>query len=64
MTDFEVTLLTLSKEASDLQKKQIELRSEIALFDNKLQGFLKENGLPENFTLPELALLAIRKSRS
>lgn len=64
MTDFETTLTKIAKESAEIQKKELALKQEQQLFMEKLYGFLKENGLPENFTLPELAMLAIRKSKS
>lgn len=64
MTEFETQLAKLEEEATGIQKSEGELRIKVQIFTQKLMGFLKENGLPEDFTLPQLALLAIRKSRA
>lgn len=63
MNEFEVQLMKLSEEADDIQKQELELRQKGQIFNDKLMGFLKEHGLPQNFTLPHLALLSIRKAR-
>lgn len=63
MTDFEITLAKLADESAEIQKKEMTLKQEQQLFMQKLYGFLKEHGLSENFTLPELAMLAVRKSK-
>jgi hypothetical protein len=63
MNDFETTLLKLAEEAGSLQKQELTLRTETQLFNQKFMGFLKQNGLPEDFTLPQLALLSVKKSR-
>ena len=63
MNDFESTLAKLAEESAEIQKKEMTLKTEQQLFMEKLYGFLKEHGLSENFTLPELAMLAVRKSK-
>jgi hypothetical protein len=63
MNEFELTLMKLNTESEETQVAELELRQRAQLFNQKLMGFLKENGLPENFTLPQLALLAARKCR-
>lgn len=63
MNEFETTLMKLSEEAGEIQKTELELRGRAQLFNQKLMGFLKEQGLPEDFTVPQLALLSIRRSR-
>jgi len=63
MNPFETQLMELAKEAEGIKKQEAEVQTKGRLFNEKLIGFLKENGLPENFTMPELALLAIRQSR-
>lgn len=63
MNAFEIQLMKLTEESQELQKGEMELRSKAQLFNQKLMGFLKEHGLPDDFTLPQLALLSIRKSR-
>lgn len=62
--DFEMTLVKFCEEAEVLQKKELALKGEQQLFMQKWVGFMKESGLPEDFTMPEMALLAIKKSRS
>lgn len=64
MNDFELTVMKLSEEATEIQKTEIELRTKAQMFNQKLMGFFKEQGLPDDFTLPQLVLLAIRKSRA
>jgi len=64
MTDFEQTLRKLNDEAFLIQQEEITLQAKAKLFQQKLSGFLKESGLPDNFTVPELALLAVKKSRA
>lgn len=63
MNEFETQLIKLHTEAEELQKLEIELQMKVKIFAEKQVGFLKEYGLPENWTLPQLALLAIRKAR-
>lgn len=62
-SEFESQLKKLCDESDDLQKTEMELKTKTQLFHEKLGGFLKEQGLPDNFTIPQLALFAIRKSR-
>lgn len=62
--EFEQQLKKLGEEGDEIQKEELSLRQKQGLFMDKLHGFLKEQGLPENFTLPQLALFAIRKSRA
>ena len=50
-------------EAEVIKKKEATLRMEQKMFGEKLHGFLKENGLPDDFSLPELCMLAVRKCR-
>ncbi len=64
MNDFEASLSRFVEESAALQKRELALQQEGQLFMQKWMGFMKENGLPENFTLPELAALAVKKSRS
>lgn len=63
MNNFETTLVKFVEESESLQKRELALNQENRLFGEKLAGFLKEHGLPENFTVPQLAILAVRKSR-
>lgn len=64
MNEFETALFELNKEAEEIAKSEAELQMRGKLFSEKLFGFLKESGLPPNYTLPQLALLAIRKARA
>jgi hypothetical protein len=64
MNDFEVALRNLNVESEKIKKMEVELRMAQQLFNEKFFGFLKENGMPENFSLSELAMFAIRKAKS
>lgn len=64
MTDFETQLTQFEKEAAEIQKKENQLRAESQVFHDKFQGFLKENGLTDTFTLPALAMLVARKVKA
>lgn len=63
MNEFFEAVLKFEAEAEELQKAEILHQQKARLFTEKLMGFLKQYGLPENFTLPQLMLLAVRKSR-
>lgn len=63
MTEFHKQLLKFAEESNGIQKRTVQLQADAETYNQKFAGFLKENGLPENFTLPEIALLAIRKSQ-
>ncbi len=60
---FETQLMQLDADATKLQEAEQRLQHQAVAFREKLNAFLKENGLPSDFTLPQLALLAIRQSR-
>jgi hypothetical protein len=64
MSEFEMQLNHFNDEAAHIQKAEIELKSKAQFFNQKLMAFMKEHGLSDDFTLPGLALLAIRKSRT
>ena len=61
---FQQTLEQFDKEMQELKKLGAELQARSKIVNEKLGGFFKENGLPENFTMTELALLALRKGKS
>ena len=61
--EFEKTLSKLCEESEQIQKMEMELKARAQLFTEKMAGFLKEQGLPDNFTIPQLAMFAIRKAR-
>lgn len=63
MSDFETALQGFLAESLDIQKLERELETKQSMFSEKLFGFLRQNGLPEKFTLPELMQLAIRKTQ-
>lgn len=63
MNDFEQTISKFVAEGEELQKKEMALRAETDLYSQKWVGFMKASGLPENFTIAHVALLAIKKSR-
>lgn len=63
MNDFERALSSLVGEATEIQERESKLKVDQQIFMNKWSGFMKEAGLPENFTLPQLAMLSVRKAR-
>ncbi len=63
MNEFEKTLIKFREEADEIQKVELDFQMRAKFFNEKWHAFLKENGLPENFTMPGMVLLAIRKTR-
>lgn len=63
MNSFEEQLLKLTEEAETIHKEELVVQSKAKLFNEKMMGFFKEHGLPENWTFPQLAAFAIRKAR-
>jgi len=64
MNKFEEAIEKLVEESRDIQKRELMLREEAKMFNEKFMGFLRENGLPENFTLPLALNIAIKKAKS
>jgi hypothetical protein len=63
MTEFHKQMLKFVEESQDIQKRTAQLQADTGIFNEKLGSFLKESGLPENFSIPEICLLAIRKAQ-
>lgn len=63
MNAFETTLNQLLEEAEVIRKQEATINLAKGMFHDKMMGFLKEAGLPKDFTLPELMSLSVRKSR-
>lgn len=63
MTEFYKALLQYEERFKDMQKKEQALQLEAHTLQSAFQGWLKESGLPEQFTMAEVMTLAVRKSR-
>ncbi len=61
--EFETQLRQFAVESEALQIRERDLKNDSEFFLQKFQGFMKENGLTQEWTLPQLALLAVKKSK-
>ena len=50
-------------EEFSIMKRELSARKKAHSFNVRLMGYLRECGLPENYTMPELCILAIKKAR-
>ena len=62
MNQFKKQLDEFLKDSLAIQKMEMEVQTKSKLFMEKFMGFLKQNGLPENFTLAEMCALAVKKA--
>lgn len=61
MNAFTDSFLKLLEEEESLRKREVELKIAAQMHNEKMFGFLKEHGLPENFGMLSMAKLVAEK---
>lgn len=64
MNEFETELMGLVEDFKGVQEGERALQMKVTVANGKLQDFLKKHNLPEQFSMPELMQLSIRRSRA
>lgn len=61
MNEFTETFNRLVEEEEGIRKMEADLKSKAIMFTEKMSGFLKQHGLPENFGMMQLGKLIAEK---